>query len=187
MKILDERRPPFAPMPKPATASALLARQDLDWEDDEAAILALATFQGSPLEPEVNSPEQNALERHWPLLVDDDSAHDPVAVEWRRRAWFYRSVLVVLGLDKVHGFRREATPSEKKPWRLTDVHYTVLLHMVNLAERRLSLNGIKPTHKAVFDLLKKGGPSAVAGLTLPEDLTLQNFKKRVRIARDADT
>ena len=86
------------------------------------------------------------VERLWPLR--DRSA---TALKWRRRAWLYRQVLVVLARLYVTGFRRKPTQGETRPVRYTDSHLIVLAADVDEVKRTKHIDSDAAALRCLMD------------------------------------
>jgi hypothetical protein len=177
---LDDLRPPFDPYPEsPPQAAHMVAREDLDWSDDERAIEALATYLGLSANPADNGSLELELERMWKLTDRSDEA-----LEWRRRAWFYRRVLTEWAQRTIPGFRRQATPGETKPPRWTRAHLAALLDAVESARAILQKKRRPHSIAAALRFLQTDQPYARGQPYLPAGMTFANAKKLLDQARN---
>ncbi|MES1195350.1 MAG: hypothetical protein ABUL58_00190 [Steroidobacter sp.] len=131
---MDELRGAHTPLPELPNATQVVDRLDKQWADDDEAIAKLAAYFNVPAALENGSSSHIELERHWKL---NEYTHD--AVHWRERAWFYRSVLVALGRQRIKGFQYRPTRNDKyRRWTSSSLH--VLRHAVEevIATRQCS-------------------------------------------------
>jgi hypothetical protein len=141
---------------------------DADWRDDEHSIAALAThFKITVRQLKNSTPERLELERLWRL-----QNYNAETQRWRRRAWYYRRLLICLGELYVTGFTRAPTPGETRPVRWTPTAHHVLADAVDGITRRK-----KCTDKAALGLMLK------AGYFRDPSMTLANAQKRLQKAR----
>lgn len=180
MPTLDDLRPAFDPLPELPDGPELIARQDRDWLDDERTIEALARHLGLSAIPADDSRAEIELERLWKL-----PHHAPELVEWRRRAWFYRRVLVRWAQSSVPGFRRQPTPGETRPVRWSRIHFQRLLDVVYHAKKILEKASRPAADVDALRFLLVDNPDQRGKPFFRADMKLANAKKLLARARGA--
>jgi hypothetical protein len=170
LPALDDLRPPYPALEKPVDARQLAARDDTDWRDDERSIAALArSFKVSVRQLRGSTAERLELERLWKLRD-----YTPETQRWRRRAWYYRKVLIRLGKLRVTGFNRGATPGETKRSRWTPEHLHLLIERFNAVQRREGC-----TDAATLQLLLDDGYFRDGKMTMANAKKLLGAARRV--------